>query len=274
MSKQDKIFFIYKYEWPTGEIYIGQTFHGSHRFGNICSYSTSFRVYRQMKKHPDFTKEIVEDNLTEENVDEKEKFYIEKFNSFSDNNPKGLNLTVGGHYQHYRSKETRQKIAEANSRRIWTPEMRLKRSQISKGKYPTEETKRKMSEALKGHQVTDATRAILREKNLGSNNPMYGKHISETARQALSKRWSGAGNPKYGKPLDEKTRAILSACREKRKKSVDVYDIQGNYLQTFPNMLAAANALNVKQGTISCQCSRKSRKSKCGFIFRLHGEQF
>lgn len=71
-----------------------------------------------MKKRPVFSKEILESGLSVEEVDEREKYYILYFNSFSDVNPKGLNLTLGGHNCHSASLETRKKIGEANSRRV------------------------------------------------------------------------------------------------------------------------------------------------------------
>nr|DAE44749.1 MAG TPA: GIY-YIG nuclease superfamily protein [Caudoviricetes sp.] len=36
---KEKIYFIYKYEWDDGSVYIGQTYHGSGRYGNIGKYA-------------------------------------------------------------------------------------------------------------------------------------------------------------------------------------------------------------------------------------------
>lgn len=152
--------------------------------------------------------------------------------------------------------------------------MRRKRSLVSRGKYPSEESRRKMGESHRGFHHSEKTKELLRQKNLGVNNPMYGKHITDSQRAVLSQRWSGKNNPKYGKPLDEKTKQILLMYTEARKTSVDVYNMDGVFLKTFPTQLAASKALGINQGTISCQCSRKYRISKNGYIFRYHGEQF
>lgn len=41
-------------------------------------------------------------------------------------------------------------------------------------------------EYYKTHKVSEETRAILREKNTGENNPMYGKHPSDETRKKMS----------------------------------------------------------------------------------------
>jgi len=92
-----KTYFIYKYEWEDGSVYIGQTFHGSKRYGRIEAYKSSPLVYRKMLDFPNFNKCIVKDNISKENIDSYEKYYIKKYNSFYKKNSKfGLNLTIGG----------------------------------------------------------------------------------------------------------------------------------------------------------------------------------
>lgn len=96
-----KIYFIYKYEWDDGSVYIGQTYHGSGRFGKISDYKQSKKAYRKMIKHPNFEKSIIEDNLQECDVDRFEIYYIWLYNSYSKLNPEfGLNLTYGGQGVH------------------------------------------------------------------------------------------------------------------------------------------------------------------------------
>ena len=93
---ENKVYFIYKYEWDDGSIYIGQTFVGSGRYGCISDYKRSTRVYRKMKSNPNFDKTILISNLSENEVDDLEIYYIKLYNSFSGNNKFGLNLTEGG----------------------------------------------------------------------------------------------------------------------------------------------------------------------------------
>lgn len=111
-----KEYFIYKYEWPSGHIYIGQSHIGANRYGVITNYKDSPRVYNKMKKYPDFNKEILVSGLSETEVDDFEIYYIKVYNSYKNNNPQyGLNLTKGGYGSHGYSPslQTRQKMSNA-----------------------------------------------------------------------------------------------------------------------------------------------------------------
>ena len=65
-----------------GKVYIGQTCDIKHRWQPKC-YQTSSYFYNAIEKYgwENFEHIILEDNLTLENVDEKENYYINKFNS-------------------------------------------------------------------------------------------------------------------------------------------------------------------------------------------------
>lgn len=90
-----KNYFIYKYTFSNGKVYIGQTYHGSKRYGRVCEYKNSPLVYRAMKKYKTFDKEIIVDNLTLEEVDDFEIYYI---NLYESTNPKkGYNISSGGY---------------------------------------------------------------------------------------------------------------------------------------------------------------------------------
>lgn len=92
-------YFIYKYTWKDGSVYIGQSSHSQNRYGNISKYKGQL-VYKKMISDPTFDKCIVHDNLPKSVIDNYEKFYITKFNSYNKRNPKGLNSTYGGQDNH------------------------------------------------------------------------------------------------------------------------------------------------------------------------------
>lgn len=133
---KEKLYFIYKYTFPNGKTYIGQTFEGSNRYGNHKEYHKQ-PVYFAMLKYPEFKKEILE-YCEVDMVDEREQFYIALYHSME--RPFGYNLTSGG-----------------NKNKQWAPEVREKI--IAKLKNPSEETRKKFSARSKG-----------------SNNSMYGTH--------------------------------------------------------------------------------------------------
>lgn len=92
----EKKYFIYKYEWDDGSIYIGQSTTNRRGTGEISRYKNSPKVYNKMKKHPEFSIEILEEVSSIDELNEKERFYVKLYNSFYKNNQKGLNLTMGG----------------------------------------------------------------------------------------------------------------------------------------------------------------------------------
>lgn len=91
---------IYKIENNiTHLVYIGQSRNIEQRWHNHCSHINSARndglpLYRAFRKYgvENFSFSVVELCAIEE-LDEKEKFYIQKYNSFA---PNGYNLTLGG----------------------------------------------------------------------------------------------------------------------------------------------------------------------------------
>ena len=170
-----KKFKVYKYTSPSGKVYIGQTCQTlNSRASQGEGQRESPRFYNAIKKYgfENFTVEILADNLTKEEADRLEVFYISFFNSI---NPEyGYNLSSGGSSP-IPSEETREK-------------MRQKRL----GRKSSKETKQKISKALTGIKRSEETKEKLRKiakercKN-PENNPMYGKHLSEEAKVKLSK---------------------------------------------------------------------------------------
>ena len=86
---------IYKYTYLiTGECYIGQTTNFKKRQKeHLLENRTNLRFHNLLRKHyKDFNIEILEDNIPKEKLDEKEKYYIQLYDSVN----KGFNLTLGG----------------------------------------------------------------------------------------------------------------------------------------------------------------------------------
>lgn len=90
---EEKIYLIYLYTFPNGKYYVGQTYKGSGRLNSKENYRTSKVVYKAMKKYK-YKKEILEDNLTSEEANEREIYYIKKYDSLVHHN--GYNVSEGG----------------------------------------------------------------------------------------------------------------------------------------------------------------------------------
>lgn len=96
-----------------GKIYIGQSCNLKIRWHPI-SYKDCSYFYNAIQKYgwENFEHIILEDNLSIEEADEKEKYYISYFDTINRN--KGYNLKTGGNSGYKLSKETKQKISLSN----------------------------------------------------------------------------------------------------------------------------------------------------------------
>lgn len=163
---------VYRYTFPNGKYYIGKTKTSiEQRAGsNGCRYTDKTLVGRAIRKYGwiNIKKEILFDNLSENEANKKERECIKQFNALD--RRFGYNLTRGGDGGHsvYRvvSDETKRKIGEKNRQRL-----------IGR-KVPKERVDR-MKQSLKGHTVTEETREKIRLANTG-------KHHSEETKRKLS----------------------------------------------------------------------------------------
>lgn len=208
---------IYKFEnQKNGKCYIGQSValearywshFRNHQNSNLRDYNTKF--YRALRKYgfECFTYSILEqsDYFSKEELNEKEKYWIKKYNAKESN--MFYNLRAGGDCGpggpmftgHKHSEETRRKMSEnrkgsknSNYGNRWSQSQELKQlhSKLSTGKNNgmygkkhTEESKNKMSESKKGKPSWN--------KGLtGEDSHWYGKHHSEETRQKMSQTMS------------------------------------------------------------------------------------
>jgi len=188
---------IYKLTSPSGKSYIGQTIDQRRRksnFYNINCYYSGHRLDNAIKKYgvDSFTYEIliqiIEDSrdILRDKLDELEKYYIEKFDSYNN----GYNMTLGG--------------------------------SGTKGCFHTEESRRKLSitaigrpSPIKGRPLSEEQRKILSEyakTRIGSKNPFYGRKHSDEAKTKIR-----VANSKPVLQLDSKTGEVIkefSSARE------------------------------------------------------------
>lgn len=121
---------IYKYTNKiNNKSYIGQTVQTrEQRFRNGVGYKNCPKFLNAIKKYgiENFEYEILEQNIAKEDLDEREKYWIKYYDTFSN----GYNCTSGG-------------LTSVHS----------------------EESKRKTSESLKGHPVSDKVREHIKKLN-------------------------------------------------------------------------------------------------------------
>ena len=164
-----------------GKMYIGQTkLKPEKRFSQHCAIASNtkrnLKLYNAMRKYgiDNFEFSILENDIDEDHLDEREMYFINKYNTLSN----GYNHTAGGGgvrgYHH--NEESRKKMGIAISNAMWkinTPERTAKIIAAQKGRMFTDEHRKHISEACMG-------------KRFGENNPFYGKHHSDDTKLKMS----------------------------------------------------------------------------------------
>ena len=171
----EKKYVVYKYTSPSKKVYIGQTSQTLvGRAGiNGQKYWDSPHFYSAIEKYgfDNFSKEILLSNLTSEEANYWESYYIKLYQS---NNPQyGYNLTSGGDGRYVMSDTTKEKMRQSHLGLKHTEEAKKKIGDAHRGKVLSEETKNKMSR----------TRI---ERNIPA--PMLGKTLSQEAKEKIGRK--------------------------------------------------------------------------------------
>lgn len=156
-------------------------------------------LYRSIRKYgwDNFDISIIDECDSREELNEREIFYIDKYDSFNN----GYNMTLGGdgHNGLSPSEETRKKISEANSK-------------IKKD----EEWCRKISESRKKNYIKE-------------NHPNYGKHLSEETKIKIG---NGNRGKIRNKEFKKKIREYLSSEDNKRRNMYMIVSPEGEVTET------------------------------------------
>ena len=193
---------IYGYtNLESGKMYIGQTLYPkrrykAHRYGK---YKNRWHIDYQKNPYK-YEYSVIEYDIPEDKLDEREIFWIKFFNSYHN----GYNLTEGGGGSRGCSVpiSTREKLSKIHKGKPKTFEHRQKISEAQRGKPKTFEHRQKISEAQKGskpwntgkhwsnevkQKISDANKGL----HTGKKNPMYGKKHSDEAKAKVSKANKG-----------------------------------------------------------------------------------
>lgn len=171
------------------KVYVGQTYDLAQRkaahlyTARKGDHRPLYQAIREIGAE-NFSFEAIEECVSDQLAAEREKFWVEQFNSFDG----GYNSTSGGGYH------------VGNRGRKFSTETRRKMSESRKGWCPSEETRKKMSEAAK--------------KRVGDLHPMYGKHHSEEALKKMSESKHHLYESSRGVEICEKISKTLSGRKQ------------------------------------------------------------
>ena len=187
---------IYKISSPSGKVYVGQTIRSFEKRMQEHRQETSCCTFikRAIDKYGDeMNYEIVEENVPQEQLDEREIYWIKELNSLA---PDGYNLTTGGQSSKEYSQELKDKIRDIkNTQKIdkdgymgyvskicnlFYPHVRQygKKVHVSYGGFQTEEEAIEvLKEYTKDPENFTAVNNRTRNK-VGSVHKHYGKWVA------------------------------------------------------------------------------------------------
>lgn len=222
------MFTVYKHTAPNGKIYIGITSQDvEKRWLNGRGYQHNNFFDNAIKKYG--WDNFIHEILFENLTKEQANSKeIELIAQYHSNDRKyGYNMSIGGEYSRLGRKHTE--------------ETKAKISQKRKGIKMSEEHKQKQSKRLKGKA------------------PIWCKAYNQTP-EAKAKR----------KATIEQTGCMLGihkGSKSAKAKAVKMFDLNGNYIQTFGAMSEAQEKTNIDYGSIVKVC-RGQRKSAGGFYWQ------
>lgn len=195
---------IYKFEClSTGKCYIGQTVRPRQRFKEhiikALSSNSKHPFYHDLINYGNWSYQILEKDIPENELNEAEIYYINLFDSYNN----GYNIRKGGggwggavnytdkHREMLKKSWTDERKEQASQtqkivqKAYWNSvegKQKAKyHSKVMKGKKSTEEAKLKRSESLKGHIVTQETRDKISKAHTGrKHTEIAKKHMSES----------------------------------------------------------------------------------------------
>jgi group I intron endonuclease len=240
---------IYKFTSPSGKSYIGQTNNLNRRIGQHKSKSGCTAFSSAIKKYgwDKFLCEILKENLTIDEANHWEEFYIREHNTLS---PCGYNLATGGLNSLLseesrakiskkltgvpRSEELKEKLRVANTGRKQSPESIARRVEKLSGKIHSSKAKEKMSDYAKNR--SDEHRKKLSESQKG-------RLVSQETREKISKSNNGRVPPNKGKSPSLETRKKQSESHigktlpEEQKKKIS-YTLKAKGRKNTPEQIA------------------------------------
>jgi group I intron endonuclease len=232
-------FVIYKHTAPNGKAYIGQTNNYQARTNRHKWTNNQCRAFANaINKYgwDSFTHHILIDELSLQEANDWESFYIFIYNTLS---PNGYNLRSGGNNS-TPCEETKRILSERNKGKKHSDESKAKMSLSQKNRLPaTEETRKKISLANTGnkkkvtHKLTDSHKAkigmahkgkILSEATKEKLRVYHtGKRHSEESKKKMSEASKGR-KPNLGiKPSDETKEKMSLSQRARTTKSESGY---------------------------------------------------
>lgn len=194
-----------------GKFYIGKDTHDNPKYlGSGLLLKQAITKYGK----DNFVKEILERCDTIQQLDLREKYWINILNS--QNKDIGYNIADGGSGGNTYTEETKKRMSKFFKGRVISEETRKKMSDASKGKRLTDEVKKKLSIAHTGKKLSPELVEIIRDRSTKmEKSPEFIKHMGNGGKYWVGKKHT----EETKKKLSEKARGRKHTEESKRKIS-------------------------------------------------------
>lgn len=194
-QENERIYKVYKHTLPMSVsdkendmVYIGITSQENpwDRWGvHKAHYEYNEHFSRAISKYSwkNFLHEVLYDDLTKEEAEQKEIELIAYYNSTNDKF--GYNKANGGSSVGKHTEETKNILSKKAKKRFENPE-----NNPMYGKHHSEETKRKISEKATGRGRSEESKQKMSMQRTGVNNIMYGQTHTKEAKAKIAKATS------------------------------------------------------------------------------------
>jgi group I intron endonuclease len=232
------------YIYKITNLITGSSYIGKHN-GKDNDYFTSGKLIKEVVAKygiQNFKREILEYIQDMDIINEREKYWIQYYNTYKG---KGYNLTPGGDggiLGLKRSEDTKKKIGMKNS----GPNPNKKRS---------DEFKQKISNALKGRIQSDKSKQLI-------SKALTNKLKSEEHKQALRKPKS-IKHQHSKEHIDKRTKVL--------RKQVAQYTLDDKLIKIYLSITEASLLTSSNISDISNCCQGKQKTSK-GYKWKYHNE--
>lgn len=244
-----------------GKVYVGQTENLGTRYGRHLyrigrNEHHNDHLQNSFKKYGEdvFVYEVLEEIKDLSLLDLREKYWIDYHGGINSDNTYNLkDPLLNEHSDYVRNKLRKNNSGENNPNygNRWTDEQKKKMSNSKKGKtweelYGEEkanEMKENASKSQKGKVHTEEVKEKIRQANVGSKNPAYGK----------GDRQRGSKNPNFGKASSQ-------------RKSLLQFDKQGNFIKEY-EFLSQVKEDGFHIGNVA-SAARGELKSSGGYIWK------
>lgn len=230
--------------------YIGKTNNFNRRMKihyksiNNDNVQTVFKYALSKYGWNNFDKEILENNLSDEESSIREKYYIKLYNTFINvKSSNGYNMTEGGEGGNTYKCKTKD-------------ELLIIRKKISKSN-----TGENNGMKNNGYKIS------------GEKNGMYGKHHTQEQKNKISEKlknkYSGENSPNYGKHLSPDIKEkIRKSCKHNGKgKKVVCININTGYISIFQSLTECSKITNLSQRIIKNHIVKKRIINNYKFMF-------